>query len=34
MDHQQAQNIIATLKSYSAAAEDALINLGKYDYRE
>ena len=34
MDHQQAQNILATLKSYSATAEDALINLGKYDYRE
>ena len=34
MDHQQAQNLIATLKSYSAPAEDALINLGKYDYRE
>lgn len=34
MDHQQAQNIIATLKSYSAAAEEALLALGKYDYRE
>ena len=34
MDHQQAQNIIATLKSYSAVAEEALLALGKYDYRE
>ena len=34
MDQQGAQNIITTLKDYSAQAEQVLYTLSQYDYRE